>query len=118
MLYLVPSNDAVKGLYMASLNMSEVPGTSYLVKSLSDAVPVPTMIEIIGLKRTNEIAEETMLYKESLSALPVHIRAIFTKKTESMGLDDKIAVLGEIAIMLDENVPDEEINEYIDELSH
>jgi hypothetical protein len=44
--------------------------------------------------------------------------AFFTKKTESMGLDDKIAVLGEIAIMLDENVPDEEINEYINDLLH
>ena len=118
MLYLVPSNDAVKGLYMASLNMSEVPGTSYLVKSLSDAVPVPTMVEVIGLKRTNEIAEETMLYKESLSALPVHIREFFTKNTESMGLDDKIAVLGEIAIMLDKNVPDGEIIEYINDLLH
>jgi len=118
MLYLVPSNDAVKGLYMASLNMSEVPGTSYLVKSLSDAVPVPTMIEVIGLKRTNEIAEETMLYKESLSALPVHIREFFTKNTESMELDDKIAVLGEIAIMLDKNVPDGEIIEYINDLLH
>jgi len=118
MLYLVPSNDYVKQLYMMGdgLNMSEVPGTSYLVKSLSGAVSVQTMNEIIGHKRSTEIAEEIELFEEELHKLPEDIRGRFTKKTESMQLDDKIAVLGEIAIMMDENVSDEEINEYIDNL--
>ena len=118
MLYLVPSNETVKGLYMHSLAMSEVPGTSYLVKSLSDAVTVQTMNDIIGHKRSTEIAEEIKLFEEELHKLPEDIRARFTKKTESMQLDDKIAVLGEIAIMMDEDVSHEEINEYIDELLH
>ena len=114
MLYLVPSNDPVKGLYMHSLAMSEVPETSYLVKSLSDAVTVPTMIEIIRLKRSNEIAEETMIFKESLRALPDNIRARFIEKTESMQLDDKVAILGEIELLMEEGVPEAELIEYID----
>ena len=116
MLYLVPSNETVKGLYMHSLAMSEVPGTSYLVKSLSDAVTVPSMIEIIGLKRSNEIAEETIIFKESLSALPVDIRERFTKKTETMQLDDKVVILGEIELMMEGGVSEAEIIEYIHEL--
>jgi hypothetical protein len=116
MLYLVPSNEHVKQLYMSSLNMSEVHATSYLVKSLSDAVTVPIMIDIIGLKRSNEIAEEARLFEEELLILPDNIQALFTKKTESMQLDDKIAILGEIAIMIDEDVSEDEIIEYIDEL--
>ena len=118
MLYLVPSNEPVKRLYMASLNMNEVPETSYLVKSLSDAVTVPIMNDIIGLKRATEIVEESRLFEEELEKLPDHIRPLFINKVESMnlGLDDKIAILGEIAIMMDEDVDDEEIIEYIDEL--
>ena len=118
MLYLVPSNEQVKRLYMFSLNMSEVPETSYLVKSLSDAVTVPIMNDIIGLKRATEIAEESRLFEEELEKLPGHIRPLFINKVESMnlGLDDKIAILGEIAIMMDEDVAEEEIIEYIDAL--
>ena len=116
MLYLVPSNETVKGLYMHSLAMSEVPGTSYLVKSLSDAVTVPMMTGIIGLKRSTEIAEETRLFKESLSALPANVRKLFIKKTDAMELDDKIAILGEIELMMEEDVPEAEIIEYINEL--
>ena len=58
------------------------------------------------------------LFEEELHKLPEDIRARFTKNAESMELDDKIAVLGEIAIMLDENVSDEEIIEYINDLLH
>jgi hypothetical protein len=94
--------------------MSEVPETSYLVKSLSDAVTVPTMIEIIRLKRSNEIAEETMIFKESLRALPDNVRARFIEKTESMQLDDKVAILGEIELLIEEGVPEAELIEYID----
>lgn len=117
-LYLVPSNEQVKQLYMSSLNMSEVPETSYLVKSLSDAVTVPIMNDVIGLKRATEIAEESRLFEEELEKLPDNIRPIFIKKAESMnlGLDDKIAILGEIAIMMDEYVAEEEIIDYIDAL--
>ena len=115
-LYLVPSNETVKGLYMSSLKMSEVPETSYLVKSLSDAVTVPTMIDIIGLKRANEIAEETRLFKESLSALPTEVRKLFIEKTESMQLDDKVAILGEIELMMEGDVAKDEIMTYIDDL--
>jgi len=120
MLYLVPSNEHVKRLYMSGdgLNMSEVPGTSYLVKSLSDAVTVPMMNGIIGLKRLTEIAEETRLFAEELSRLPDDIRKLFIEKTDAMelSLDDKIAILGEIAIMMEEDVDKNEIIEYIDEL--
>ena len=120
MLYLVPSNEHVKRLYMSGdgLNMSEVPGTSYLVKSLSDAVTVPMMNGIIGLKRLTEIAEETRLFAEELSRLPDDIRKLFIEKTDAMelNLDDKIAILGEIAIMIEEDVREDEIIEYIDEL--
>ncbi len=116
MLYLVPSNETVKGLYMHSLVMSEVPGTSYLVKSLSDAVTVPMMNDIIGLKRSTEIAEETRFFKESLSALPANVRKLFIKKTDAMELDDKVAILGEIELMMEEGVPEAEIIEYINEL--
>lgn len=117
-LYLVPSNETVKRLYMFSLNMSEVPGTSYLVKSLLGEVTVPIMNDIIGLKRATEIAEETRLFEEELERLPDHIQPLFIKKAEAMNLslDDKIAILGEIAIMMDEDVDEEEIIEYIHEL--
>ena len=116
MLYLVPSNETVKGLYMSSLQMSEVPETSYLVKSLSDAITVPMMIDVIGLKRTNEIAEETMIFKDSLRALPESIRRHFIKNTEAMQLDDKVAILGEIELMMEGGVSEEEVMEYINEL--
>jgi hypothetical protein len=116
MLYLVPSNEAVKGLYMSSLQMSEVPETSYLVKSLSDAITVPAMIDIIGLKRANEIAEETRIFKDSLRALPDSIRRHFIKKTEAMQLDDKVAILGEIELMMEGGVSEAEVVEYINEL--
>jgi hypothetical protein len=98
--------------------MSEVPDTSYLVKGLSDAVTVPMMNDIIGLKRLTEIAEETRLFAEELRRLPGDIRKLFIEKTDAMKLilDDKIAILGEIAIMLDEDVRKDEIIEYIDEL--
>ena len=120
MLYLVPSNEYVKRLYMSGdgLNMSEVPDTSYLVKGLTDAVTVPMMNGIIGLKRLTEIAEETRLFAEELRRLPADIRKLFIEKTDAMelSLDDKIAILGEIAIMLEEDVREDEIIEYIDEL--
>lgn len=118
MLYLVPSNEHVKRLYMSGdgLNMTEVPDTSYLVKSLSDAVTVPMMNDIIGLKRLTEIAEETRIFAEELSRLPDDIRKLFIEKTDSMQLDDKIAILGEIAIMMEEEVHEDEIIEYINEL--
>jgi len=115
-LYLVPSNETVKGLYMSSLQMSEVPETSYLVKSLSDAITVPMMIDVIGLKRSNEIADEKRIFKDSLRALPERIRRHFVKKTEAMQLDDKVAVLGEIELMMEEGVSEEEVAEYINEL--
>jgi GNAT superfamily N-acetyltransferase len=116
MLYLVPSNEYVKRLYIYSIDMSEVPDTSYLVKGLSDAVTVPMMNCIIGLKRSTEIAEETTLFEEELRRLPDDIRTRFTKKTELMQLDDKIAILGQIAIMMDEDVSEDEIHEFIDEI--
>lgn len=116
MLYLVPSNEHVKRLYMSDLSMSEVPGTSYLVKSVSHAATIPIMSDIIGLKRSTEIAEETTLFEEELRRLPDDIRARFTKKTELMQLDDKIAILGQIAIMMDEDVSEDEIHEFIDEI--
>ncbi len=116
MLYLVPSNETVKGLYMSSLQMSEVPETSYLVKSLSDAITVPMMIDVIGLKRANEIAEETRIFKDSLRALPDIIRRHFAKKTDSMQLDDKVAILGEIELMMEGGVSQEEVMEYMNEL--
>lgn len=115
-LYLVPSNETVKGLYMSSLQMSEVPETSYLVKSLSDSITVPMMIDVIGLKRANEIAEETTNFKESLSALPENIRRVFSDKTDSMHLDDKVAILDEIELMMEGGVPEEEVMEYINEI--
>ena len=114
MMYLVPSNETVKGLYMSNMKMSEVPGASYLVKSLSDAVTVPIMFDIIGLKRANEIAEETALFKDSLSTLPADVRKSFTEKTKSMQLDDKIAIMGEIELMIDEGVAESDVMEYID----
>ena len=116
MIYLVPSNETVKGLYMSNMKMSEVPGTSYLVKSLSDAVTVPIMFDIIGLKRANEIAEETALFKDSLSTLPADVRKSFTEKTKSMQLDDKVAILGEIELMMEEGVAEHDVMEYIDAL--
>ena len=116
MLYLVPSNETVKGLYISSLQMSEVPETSYLVKSLSDSITVPMMIDVIGLKRANEIAEETMIFKDSLRALPESIRRFFSEKTDSMHLDDKVAILGEIELMMEGGVPEEEVMEYINEI--
>lgn len=115
-LYLVPSNEIVKGLYMSSLQMSEVPETSYLVKSLSDAITVPMMIDVIGLKRANEIADEKRIFKESLRALPENTRREFVKKTEAMQLDDKVAILGEIELMMEGGVSEEEVAEYISEL--
>jgi hypothetical protein len=116
MLYLMPSNETVKGLYMSSLQMSEVPETSYLVKSLSDAITVPMMIDVIGLKRANEIADDKRIFKESLSGLPERIRRHFIKKTEAMQLDDKVAILGEIELMMEEGVSEEKLVEYINEL--
>lgn len=118
MLYLVPSNDAVKGLYTSTLGMSDVPGTSYLVKSLLDAVTPETMRDVIGLKRSNEIADETKHFNESLRALSPEVRAVFIEKTESqsMQLDDKVAILGEIELMAEEGVSDVELIEYINEL--
>ena len=116
MLYLVPSNETVKGLYMSSLQMSEVPETSYLVKGLSDSITVPMMIDVIGLKRANEIAEETIIFKDSLRALPESIRRHFIKNTEAMQLDDKVAILGEIELMMEDGVSEEEVMEYINEL--
>ena len=118
MLFLVPSNDAVKGLYVSSLRMHDVPGTSYLVKSLSDAVGRETMLDVIGLKRSTEIAEETRVFKESLRALSPDVRKRFIAKTESksLQLDDKVAILGEIELMAEEGVPNDEIIAYINEL--
>ena len=76
------------------------------------------MTGIIGLKRSTEIAEETRLFKESLSALPANVRKLFIKKTDAMELmlDDKIAILGEIELMMEEDVPEAEIIEYINEI--
>ena len=115
-LYLVPSNDAVKGVYVSSLDMHAVPGTSYLVKSLSDAVSRETMFDVIGLKRSNEVAEETKIFNDSLRALSPDVRKVFIKKTELMQLDDKVAILGEIELMNEEGVSEDEIIEYINEM--
>ena len=101
---------------MSSLQMSEVPETSYWVKGLSDSITVPMMIDVIGLKRANEIAEETIIFKDSLRALPESIRRHFIKNTEAMQLDDKVAILGEIELMMEDGVSEEEVMEYINEL--
>lgn len=122
MMYLVPSNEVVKGLYMSSLGMSEVEGTSYLVKSTSsssssseDAESIETMREIIRVKRRKEIEKEEELYEEGLRELSERIRARFIEKVDerNMSLDDKTALLGEIAMMVDDTDEDE-IIEYID----
>ncbi len=106
MIYLVPSNESVKGLYKSSpsLQMSEVENTSYLVKSLTESVSLEQMREIITLKRENEIAEEQEIYEEGLRELPTKIREKFIEMVDAakMNLDDKIALLGEQLIMLDE----------------
>lgn len=120
MMYLVPSNESVKGLYKSSpsLQMSEVENTSYLVKSLSrdtdaDAVSLPLMREIITLKREKEREQEEQLYKAGLEELPTRIRDKFIEMidTETMELDDKIAILGEVQIMIEEEVDEDEILE-------
>lgn len=121
MIYLVPSNEAVKGLYQSSpsLQMSEVENTSYLVKSLStdrdaDAVSLPLMREIITLKREKEREQEEQIYKERLEELPPRIRAKFIEMLDTetmMDLDDKIALLWEVQIMVDEEVDEDEIIE-------
>ena len=36
--------------------------------------------------------------------------------TESMRLDDKVAILGEIELMMEGDVPEEDVMEYINEL--
>lgn len=122
MIYLVPSNESVKGLYKStpSLQMSEVENTSYLVKSLStntdadaDAVSLPLMREIITLKREKEREQEEQIYKTGLGELPTRIRDKFIEMidTETMELDDKIAILGEVQIMVEEEVDEDEIIE-------
>jgi hypothetical protein len=62
------------------------------------------MREIITLKRENEIAEEQEIYEEGLRELPTKIREKFIEMVDAakMNLDDKIALLGEQLIMLDE----------------
>lgn len=119
MVYLVPSNEAVKNLYMSRLGMSEVPNTSYLVKSMSPDVTIPVMNEIITLKRQREIEQETQIYNQGLQELDETIRQVFIQKVDAlqMELDDKIAVLGEIAMMMEEQeVTNDEIIDYINEL--
>lgn len=119
MVYLVPSNEAVKNLYMSRLGMSEVPNTSYLVTSMSPDVTIPVMNEIITLKRQREIEQETQIYNQGLQELDETIRQVFIQKVDAlqMELDDKIAVLGEIAMMMEEQeVTNDEIIDYINEL--
>lgn len=119
MVYLVPSNEAVKNLYMSRLGMSEVPNTSYLVKSMSPDVTIQVMNEIITLKRQREIEQETQIYNQGLQELDETIRQVFIQKVDAlqMELDDKIAVLGEIAMMMEEQeVTNDEIIDYINEL--
>lgn len=117
MIYLVPSNEAVKEVYISRLGMSEVPETSYLVKSISEDVSIQRMNDIITQKRNKEIEQESEMYEEGLRDLNENIRERFVKKVESlkMSLDDKIAVLGEIVTMIDD-VEEEEIIDYINEL--
>lgn len=117
MIYLVPSNEAVKEVYISRLGMSEVPETSYLVKSISEEVSIQRMNDIITHKRNKEIEQESEMYEEGLRDLNENIRERFVKKVESlkMSLDDKIAVLGEIVTMIDD-VEEEEIIDYINEL--
>jgi hypothetical protein len=119
MVYLVPSNEAVKNLYMSRLGMNEVPNTSYLVKSMSPDVTIQVMKEIITLKRQNEIEQETQIYNQGLQELDETIRQVFIQKIDAlqMELDDKIAVLGEIAMMMEgQEVTNDEIIDYINEL--
>jgi hypothetical protein len=84
--------------------MSEVENTSYLVKRLTDSISLEQMREIITLKRENEIAEEQEIYEEGLRELPTKIREKFIEMVDAakMNLDDKIALLEEQLIMLDE----------------
>ena len=118
MVYLVPSNEVVKGLYKSSpsLQMSEVENTSYLVKSISNELSIPQMREIITMKREKEREQEEQIYKEGIEELPIRIREKFIKMvdTKKMELDDKIALLGEIQIMLEENTDEDEIVDYIE----
>lgn len=121
MMYLVPSNAIVKGVYMSSLGMSEVEGTSYLVKSVSssssseDAESIETMREIIRQKRRKEIEQEEEQYEEGLRELSERVRARLKEKVEEreMSLDDRTALLVEIA-MMEDDADEDEIIEYID----
>jgi hypothetical protein len=125
MIYLVPSNESVKRLYTSSpsLQMSEVENTSYLVKSLtteSDAVSLPLMREIIKLKREKEREQEEQIYKDILDELPIRIRNKFIEMidTDKMELDDKMALLAEVKIMVDEELDEDEILEWLRPRQH
>lgn len=76
------------------------------------------MNEIITLKRQREIEQEKEIYNQGLQELDETIRTLFTQKVDAlkMDLDDKIAVLGEIAMMMESQTNDDEIIDYINEL--
>ena len=71
------------------------------------------MREIITLKREKECEQEEQIYKAGLDELPIRIRDKFIEMidTDKMELDDKMALLSEVQIMVDEEVDEDEILE-------
>jgi hypothetical protein len=71
------------------------------------------MREIITLKREKECEQEEQIYKAGLDELPIRIRdkLIEMIDTDKMELDDKMALLSEVQIMVDEEVDEDEILE-------
>jgi len=71
------------------------------------------MREIITLKREKECEQEEQIYKAGLDELPIRISDKFIEMidTDKMELDDKMALLAEVQIMVDEEVDEDEILE-------
>lgn len=103
MIYLVPLNAVVQALYAKSLNMTDVPNTSYMT-SVFGAYPLHAAISELQHKKSIETKREQKEVAALLEEMPANIRRLIQTSgaMERLSLDDMTSLVGEMAMLLEQ----------------
>lgn len=104
MIYLVPLNAVVQALYAKSLNMTDVPNTSYMT-SVFGAYPLHAAISELQHKKSIETKREQKEVAALLEEMPANIQRLIQTSgaMERLSLDDMTSLVGEMAMLLEQD---------------
>jgi len=104
MVYLVPLNAVVRTLYAKSLNMTDVPNTSYMT-SVFGAYPLHAAISELQHKKSVETKREQKEVAALLEEMPANIRRLIQTSgaMDRLSLDDLTSLVGEMAMLMEQD---------------